>query len=412
MIQTILIILLILAIVAAVFFFSQLKSERSITTKLQSSFDELNNAMDGYKTKSIQLEAEKTSLEKIIELERKSASSNQLELKEQLKLIGTDIVNKGSKSLNSENEARLQQVLSPLKEKLEKFEKKIAENNEKDIKQFTNMETLIKTLSEQHAKVQDTAQNLVNALRGEQKTQGDWGELALERILEFSGLENGREYHTQSSYRNENGELLRPDVVIQLPENKHIIIDSKVSLKAFERYINEEDFDKKKLALGLHLTSIKAHIKGLGEKDYSHLPGITSPDFVLLFMPVESAFALAIKEEPNLYQEAWKRKIVLVTPSTLLATLKTVEGLWKQERQNKNAFEIAEQAGRLYDKFVGFVSDLEKVGSKQKDAAKAYDDAMSKLKEGKGNLARSAERLKELGVKSKKKLDQKFLDEQ
>jgi len=235
--------------------------------------------------------------------------------------------------------------------------------------------------------------------------------LALERILEFSGLENGREYHTQASYRNEHGELLRPDVVIQLPDEKHIIIDSKVSLKAFEQYINEEDFEKKKIALGLHLASIKAHIKGLGEKDYSHLPGLNSPDFVLLFMPIESAFALAIKEEPDLYQEAWKRKIVLVTPSTLLATLKTVEGLWKQERQNKNAFEIAEQAGRLYDKFVGFVSDLEKIGIKQKDATKAYDDAMSKLKDGKGNLARSAEKLKELGVKSKKKLDQKFLDE-
>lgn len=412
MVETILIISLILAISASVFFYSQLKNERVKTEDSKTSLERLNESVETYKTRSIQLEAEKNSLEKILEIERQSVKDKQAELREQLELIGKDIVNKGSKSINTENEARLTQILTPLKEKLEKFERKIAENNEKDIKQFTNMETLIKTLSEQHSKVQDTAQNLVNALRGEQKTQGDWGELALERILEFSGLENGREYHTQTSYRNEHGELLRPDVVIQLPDEKHIIIDSKVSLKAFERYINEEDFEKKKIALGLHLASIKAHIKGLGEKDYSHLPGLNSPDFVLLFMPIESAFALAIKEEPDLYQEAWKRKIVLVTPSTLLATLKTVEGLWKQERQNKNAFEIAEQAGRLYDKFVGFVLDLEKIGIKQQDANKAYADAMSKLKDGKGNLTRSAEKLKELGVKSKKKLDQKFLDEQ
>ena len=411
MIETILIILLILAISAAVFFYSQLNSKRTDINELKASLDSLNTDVDTYKTRSIQLDAEKSSLERIIEIERDSATSKQAELREQLELIGKDIVNKGSKSLNTENEARLNQILTPLKEKLEKFEQKITENTEKDIKQFTNMETLIKTLSDQHSKVQDTAQNLVNALRGEQKTQGDWGELALEKILEFSGLENGREYNTQSSYRNEQGELLRPDVVIQLPDDKHIIIDSKISLKAFERYINEEDLEKKKIALTLHITSIKAHIKGLGDKDYAHLPGLTSPDFVLLFMPIESAFALAIKEEPDLYQEAWKRKIVLVTPSTLLATLKTVEGLWKQERQNKNAFEIAEQAGRLYDKFVGFVDDLEKIGAKQKDANKAYTDAMSKLKDGKGNLTRSAEKLKELGVKSKKKLDQKFLEE-
>ncbi len=411
MVESILIILLILAISTSVFFFSQLKSERIKTSDSRASSEQLIESVETYKTKSIQLEAEKNSLEKILDIERESAKNKQVELREQLELIGNEIVSKGSKSINTENETRLNQILSPLKEKLEKFERKIAENNEKDIKQFTNMETLIKTLSEQHSKVQDTAQNLVNALRGEQKTQGDWGEMALERILEFSGLENGREYHTQSSYRNEKGELLRPDVIIQLPDDKHIIIDAKVSLKAFEQYVNEDDFEKKKLALALHLTSIKAHIKGLGEKDYSHLPGVNSPDFVLLFMPVESAFALAIKEEPDLYQEAWKRKIVLVTPSTLLATLKTVEGLWKQERQNKNAFEIAEQAGRLYDKFVGFVSDLERIGIKQNDANKAYEDAMSKLKDGKGNLTRSAEKLKELGVKSKKKLDQKFLDE-
>lgn len=411
MLEIVLIILIVIAVAAAAFFYAQFKTERSKISNLTESLRSLEEKTEHYKTQSIQLAAEKNAIEQSIVTEREIASSKQKELREQLELIGKDIVSQGSKTLKVENEQRLSEILSPLKEKLEKFEKKISDNNDQDIKQFANMETLIKTLSEQHSKVQDTAQNLVNALRGEQKTQGDWGELALERILEFSGLEKGREYVTQSSFRNDKGELLRPDVVIQLPEEKHIIIDSKVSLKAFEQYINEEDYERKKIALANHIVSVKAHIKGLGEKDYSHLPGITSPDFVLLFMPIESSFALAVKEEPTLYQEAWKRKIVIVTPSTLLATLKTVEGLWKQERQNKNAYEIAEQAGRLYDKFVGFVADLEKVGNKQKDANKAYDEAMSKLKDGKGNLTRSAEKLKELGVKSKKKLDQKYLDD-
>jgi len=350
-------------------------------------------------------------LERILEIEKAQSITKQKELTLQLELVGKDIVSQGNKALKAENEEQLKQILTPLKEKLEKFELKVTENKEHDIERFANMETLIKTLSEQHSKMHDTAQNLVNALRGEQKTQGDWGELALERILEFSGLEKGREYHVQPSYQNDKNERLRPDVVINLPEDKHIIIDAKVSLKAFEQYVNEEDYELKKTALSNHIISIKAHIKGLGDKDYAHLPDLTSPDFVLMFMPIESAFSLAMKEEPMLYQQAWERKIVIVTPSTLLATLKTVEGLWKQERQNKHAFEIAEQAGRLYDKFVGFVGDLEKIGIKQKDANVAYKDAISKLKDGRGNLTRSAEKLKELGVKSKKQLDKKYLDD-
>jgi DNA recombination protein RmuC len=249
-------------------------------------------------------------------------------------------------------------------------------------------------------------------LRGENKVQGDWGEMALERILESSGLIKGQEYETQSSFRDEEGNLQRPDVIIQLPENKKIIIDSKVSLRAFERYINEDDNELKKEALKDHILSLKTHIKQLGEKDYSHLTDINSPEFVLLFIPLESSFALAVKEEPDLYELAMKQKIVLVTPSTLLATLKTVDSIWKHERTNKNAQVIAEQAGRLYDKFVAFVADLEKVGKKQEEASDAYDKAMNKLKTGNGNLMISAEKLKILGVKTKKNLDNKNLLEE
>jgi DNA recombination protein RmuC len=411
MLIPVLIILIVLSLSAAIWFFSQLENRKSIHSDLTLQIADLKRDLDIYKTQAIKLGAEKEGIERLLEIEKAQSFAKQKELTLQLELVGKDIVAQGNKALKAENEEQLRQILTPLKDKLEKFELKVTENKEHDIERFANMETLIKTLSEQHSQMHDTAQNLVNALKGEQKTQGDWGELALERILEFSGLEKGREYQVQPSYLNEKNERFRPDIVINLPDDKHIVIDSKVSLKAFERYVNEEENELKKAALANHIISIKTHIKGLGDKDYPHLPGLSSPDFVLMFMPIESAFSMAMKEEPLLYQQAWEKKVVIVTPTTLLATLKTVEGLWKQERQNKHAFEIAEQAGRLYDKFVGFVGDLEKVGAKQKDALSAYDDAMSKLKDGRGNLTRSAEKLKELGVKSKKQLDKKFLDE-
>lgn len=363
------------------------------------------------KERAIRAESETESLKKLLEENKKFSDEKQKDLREQLELLGKDFVTQGSRILKSENELQLGTLLKPLKERLEAFEKEVRENNKQDIERFSSMEGLVKALSDQHHKMHSTAQNLVDALKGEQKVQGDWGELALERILESSGLEKGREYFIQNSYRNESGELQRPDVIVQLPEDKHLIIDSKVSLKAFEQYINQEDPEKKKQALNNHIVSIKTHIKQLSDKDYSSLSDLTSPDFVLMFIPLESSFALAVKEEPTIYQQAWSKKVILVTPSTLLATLKTVENIWKQERQTRNAFEIAEQAGRLYDKFVGFVSDLEKVGNKQQEALKSYNEAISKLHTGKGNLVRSAEKLRELGVKTKKKLDDKFLGE-
>jgi DNA recombination protein RmuC len=257
----------------------------------------------------------------------------------------------------------------------------------------------------------NTAQNLADALRGEQKFQGDWGELALERILEMSGLQRGVEYHVQHTIRDQAGTIFRPDVVIQLPDDKQLIIDSKVSLKAFEQYIHSETEAEKNLHLQAHLHSLKTHIKQLGEKSYDQLPGINSPEFVLLFIPLESSFALAVKTEPTLYSIAWEKRIVLVTPSTLLATLKTVESIWKQDRQTKHALEIAVQAGRMYDKFVGFVEDLELVSKKQREAQKSMDDAVKKLHIGPGNLAKSAEKLKIMGAKTKKEIPKAWQDQ-
>jgi DNA recombination protein RmuC len=367
---------------------------------------------EGLRSQVITLEAKNTSLNEILETEKKYSEEKQKELRIQLELLGKDLVNQGANVLKTENEQKLNALLDPLKERISSFEKEVRESNKQDIERFASMSSTIKALTDQHLKMHNTAQNLVDALRGEQKVQGDWGELALERILETSGLEKNREYFVQNSFRDEEGNLLRPDVIVQLPDEKHIIIDSKVSLKAFEQYVNSDSEEVRKQSLSDHLLSVKTHIKQLGEKDYSHLPGLSSPDFVLMFIPLESSFALAIKEEPNLYQQAWEKRVVLVTPSTLLATLKTVGSIWKQERQNKNAVEIAEQAGRLYDKFVGFVTDMEKIGAKQKDAMIAYDQAMNKLSVGSGNLTRSAEKLKLMGAKAKKQIDKRILDEE
>jgi DNA recombination protein RmuC len=403
-------ILFAILVLIIVYFFNE---NRQLKKKIIDSEERLQqqaNTAEESRVMAAAMEARQRSLEEQLQQEKNAHSQKQQELKEQLELMGKDLVRQGASVLKTENEEKLNAILEPLKERINAFEKEVREANRLGTERHVSMEAVIKTLSDQHTKMNTTAQNLVDALRGEQKVQGDWGELALERILEASGLEKNREYFVQNSFKDAEGNNLRPDVIIQLPENKQIIVDSKVSLKAFEQFVNEEDEQKRKGFLQQHIQSVKTHIKQLSEKDYTQIPEITSPDFVLLFIPLESSFALAMKEEPTLYQQAWDRKIVIVTPSTLLATLKTVGSIWKQELQTRNAKEIAEQAGRLYDKFVGFVSDMEKIGNKQREAANAYDSAMNKLHTGNGNLIRSAEKLKKLGVKSGKEIDQKYLN--
>lgn len=395
----------------SIWFFRESKKEQKVRADMQNQMYSLQVEKETIKENWIKSSSERDMLRAQLEEQKNQFLQQKETLEKQLQLMGKNLVEEGSKTLKTESHQKLNELLLPFKEKLEQFEKEVRDNHKRDLEQYTSMSAVVKTLSEQHEKMKSTAQNLVEALRGENKVQGDWGEMALERILESSGLIKGQEYFTQNSARDENQNLQRPDVIIQLPDNKHLIIDSKVSLKAFERFINEEEPNKKKEALKDHLLSLKTHIKQLGEKDYSHLTDFNSPEFTLLFIPLESSFALAIKEEPGLYELAMQRKIVLVTPSTLMATLKTVDSIWKHERTNKNALEIAEQAGRLYDKFVSFVGDLEKVGRKQMEASAAYSDALNKLSTGKGNLIITAEKLKVLGVKTKKNLDKKFMDE-
>lgn len=251
--------------------------------------------------------------------------------------------------------------------------------------------------------------NLTKALKGDNKIQGNWGELVLERVLEKSGLEKGREYEVQKSHTNEEGSRVLPDVVINLPDGKKMVIDSKVSLNSYEKYINEEEEIPKNIHLKDHVSSIKRHVEQLGNKNYQNLYSMESPDFVLLFIPIEPAFALALNEDTYLYNKAFEKNIVIVTPSTLLATLRTIDSMWTNQKQQENALEIAKQAGALYDKFEGFVVDLVKVGNKIKDSKTEYDNAMNKLVDGSGNLIKRVENLKIMGAKAKKSLPENII---
>lgn len=397
-------------LIAAVFFFLKSRQNTEEAGRYRVELQQSREQLEDEKKKNIVLETQLDLMRGQLEEHRQNQVKTEQVLKEQLELMGKEMVMRSTQVLRSENQQQLSQFLAPFKEKLDLFEKEVRESNQKGLERHINMETVIRGLTEQHSKMNNTAQNLADALRGNQKTQGDWGELALERILEMSGLEKGREYSTQSNFKDEEERNQRPDVIINLPENKHIIIDAKVSLLAFERSINADSEQEQKAQLAAHILSLRNHIRQLSEKNYIHLRGLDTPEFVLMFIPLESSFAWAMKEDPGLYQFAWEKKIVLVTPSTLLATLKTVESIWKQERQNRHAIDIADQAGKLYDKFVGFIRDLEVIGKKQNEASNAFDEAMKKLSSGPGNLITSTEKLVKMGAKAKKQLDSKYLD--
>jgi DNA recombination protein RmuC len=265
-------------------------------------------------------------------------------------------------------------------------------------------------LKEMNAQMSKETVNLTKALKGDSKMQGNWGELVLERVLEKSGLEKDREYYVQQSHITDDGNRVFPDVVINLPDGKKMIVDSKVTLTAYERYVNEEDDVQKSIHLKDHVAAIKRHVDQLGEKNYQDLYHIESPDFVLLFIPMEPAFALALNEDTTLYNRAFEKNIVIVTPSTLLATLRTIDSMWANQKQQENALEIARQAGALYDKFEGFVADLIKIGKKIDDSKTEYSGAMNKLVEGNGNIIVSIEKLKKMGAKAKKSLPENIIN--
>mgnify|MGYP006269183245 CR=1 FL=1 len=313
------------------------------------------------------------------------------------------ILETSSKKVAALQEERMGEILRPVTEKFTEFQKSVRDLREQGISNRQELKTQLEHLRETGNTLGDEARNLTQALRG-QKSQGMWGEFILERVLETSGLRKGEEYEVQESYA-EGGSRLQPDVVVYLPEGKHLVIDAKVSLTAFLRFNEASSEEERKTALKEHLASVRSHVDGLAGKGYDAIGDLRSPEIVLLFVPVEPAFIEALRADPSLFDHAFRKKIVLVTPTTLLATLKTVASIWRQEKQNRHALEIARLGGELYDKFVGFTADLDEIGKRLEQAREAHEAARSKLVTGRGNAVRTIQRMKDLGLKTKKELD-------
>jgi DNA recombination protein RmuC len=391
----------------------QFESEKSYFQKLlQISNSEKENIRTEKDSLAIQLSKKEVDFENL--WERNKEQKNEItELQEkftkEFENLANKILEEKSAKFTEQNSENLKNILLPLQDKINGFEKKVEQTHKESIDYHAALRQQILGLSEMNAQMSKETLNLTKALKGDSKMQGNWGELVLERVLEKSGLEKGREYEVQQSFTNNEGNRVLPDVVINLPDGKKMIVDSKVSLVAYERWVNEESDILKIDFLKEHVNSIKRHVEQLGNKNYHDLYQMESPDFVLLFIPIEPAFAIALNEDSTLYNKAFDKNIVIVTPSTLLATLRTIDSMWANQKQQENAFEIARQAGALYDKFEGFVTDLVKIGNKIKDTKTEYESAMNKLVDGKGNLISSVERLKKMGAKAKKSLPENII---
>ena len=349
-------------------------------------------------------------LEEKLKTQKEEVDKLQKTFSAEFENLANKILEDKSKKFTEQNKTNLESILSPLRENISKFEKKVDDTYKAEASERNSLKGEIKGLVTLNKQISEEANNLAKALKGDSKKQGNWGEIILEKVLERSGLQKGAEYEMQVSITAEDGRRVQPDAILYLPEKKHIIIDAKVSLVAYESFVNGQTDEERTRNLAAHVFSVKTHIKGLSEKNYPGLPQLNTPDFVLLFMPIESSFSLAVQADNELFNYAWERKIVIVSPSTLLATLRTIASIWKQERQTRNALEIAKQSGDLYDKFVGFVDDLLSIGKKMNDAKSSYEDAMKKLSSGKGNLIRRAETIKELGAKTTKDISPPLLE--
>ncbi|MCH2325233.1 MAG: DNA recombination protein RmuC [Pseudomonadales bacterium] len=382
---------------------AELESLRSNQAQLSEDNSSLKSEIQNYRE---ELATVKTSLD----LERKQFEEKLSllnESREQLvitfKNLANEIFDDKSKKFTATNKESLNAVLNPLQERIQRFEKRVEETYDKESKERFSLAKEIENLQKLNTRISEEAINLTNALKGDNKAQGSWGEFVLESILEKSGLVKGREYEVQVSLKDEEGGKAQPDVIVHLPESRDIIIDSKVSLKAWDAYSAAKEESIKEEALKQHIASIRNHVKLLSSKDYQNLVGVNSLDYVFLFMPIEAAYSAALQEDPELFQFAFERNIIFVVPTTLLTTLKTVQNLWRLAQQNQNANEIAERAGALYDKFVAFVDDLDDVGHRIDASKKSFEKARNKLLSGRGNLVKRAESLKQLGAKTSKK---------
>lgn len=386
-------------------------AEQAELTQAQSSeIRMLQSEKNNLIAQKSELSAKNESLQQLLESQKEEIVKIQEEARLQFENLANKILEEKSLKFTEQNQQSLKHILNPLQEKITDFEKKVENTHKESIDYHAALRQQILGLREMNLQMSKETVNLTKALKGDSKVQGNWGELVLERVLEKSGLEKGREYEIQKSFTTEEGNRVQPDVIISLPDGKKMIVDSKVSLTAYERYINEESDEQKSLFLKEHVNSLKRHVEQLGNKNYQHLYEMESPDFVLLFIPIEPAFAIALNEDTQLYNKAFEKNIVIVTPSTLLATLRTIDSMWTNQKQQENAVEIARQAGALYDKFDGFVNDLVKIGKKMDEAKTEYEGAMNKLVDGRGNLITSVQKLKIMGAKAKKSLPEAIIN--
>lgn len=388
----------------------RITEQQELNERQNSEIKDLQNDKNQLIGLKSQLAAQNESLQQLLDSQKEEIVKIQEEAKLQFENLANKILEEKTLKFTEQNQQNLKNILNPLQEKITDFEKKVENTHKESIDYHAALRQQILGLKEMNLQMSKETLNLTKALKGDSKIQGNWGELVLERVLEKSGLEKGREYEIQKSFTTEEGNRVQPDVIINLPDGKKMIVDSKVSLTAYEKYINEEDDEQKNSFLKEHVNSLKRHVEQLGSKNYQHLYQMESPDFVLLFIPIEPAFAIALNEDTQLYNKAFERNIVIVTPSTLLATLRTIDSMWTNQKQQENAYEIAKQAGALYDKFDGFVTDLVKIGKKMDEAKTEYEGAMNKLVDGKGNLITSVQKLKIMGAKAKKSLPDAILN--
>ena len=388
---------------ASVFLKESIAKLESENSRLKDTEIDLNRKLSGVST-------ENENLEKRLHEQKEEVETLQKKFTLEFENLANKIFEEKSNKFTQQNKDNIDQILKPLGERIKLFENRINEVYTDETKQRASLAEQIKNLNDLNQQMSKDATNLTNALKGESKTQGNWGEFILESILEKSGLVKDREYSVQSTFTGEEGRRQKPDVIINLPENRHIIIDSKVSLTAYEVFCSAEDEAEKKTALNNHIASIRKHVKELSDKNYQSIHNLSSMDFVIMFVPIEPAMAIASQADINIWNDAFEKNIVIVSPSILLATLRTIANIWKQENQNKNALEIARQSGALYDKFVSFTEDLINIGKKIDDTKGYYSEAMKKLYDGSGNIIRRIENIKALGAKATKSIGQNLLD--
>lgn len=379
----------------------KLVAENEEKREIQTEREQLGNQIVRY-------QADLENLQRVNTEQKEEVEKLQEKFTKDFENLANKILDEKSTKFTEQNQKNIKQILSPLQEKIQLFEKKVEETQKENISIHSALKEQLLNLQNQNLKITQEAENLTKALKGDSKMQGNWGELVLERVLEKSGLEKDREYSVQQSFKREDGSRVLPDVIIHLPDGKKMVVDSKVSLTDYERYTNAEDENKARF-LKDHINSLRKHVEQLSAKKYEDLYEMESPDFVLMFVPIEPAFAVAINEDNAIYNKAFEQNIVIVTPSTLLATLRTIDTMWSNEKQQRNAIEIARQAGALYDKFEGFVSDLTRVGKKMDEAKNEYRGAMNKLVEGRGNIVTCIEKLKKMGAKAKKSIPESIL---